>query len=134
MCESVCSMRTVDYFPPSIWTPSRYLIRQALPQAKEESSHQPEEFVDGILGRAWYELPWCPGVISFPYMYNKLMARRIRLVLAILLIIVSCAFLVWGLVPETRETLIQPIGPDQMQLPTPTSYFLHPESPGFWLT
>jgi len=77
---------------------------------------------------------WEERGMNFHGAYNKLMARRIRLVLAILLIIVSCAFLVWGLVPETRETLIQPIGPDQMQLPTPTSYFLHPESPGFWLT
>ena len=55
-------------------------------------------------------------------MYNNFMARKIRLLFAVLIVILSCALLIWGLMPDARETLIQPIGPDQMQLPTPASF------------
>ncbi|GAB4434978.1 MAG: hypothetical protein Kow002_21690 [Anaerolineales bacterium] len=67
-------------------------------------------------------------------MYNKFMARKIRLVLAILLLVTSCVLLLWGLMPESREILIQPIRPDQMQLPTPASFFFYSEPAAGWLT
>ncbi|GAB4504017.1 MAG: hypothetical protein Fur0043_10100 [Anaerolineales bacterium] len=59
--------------------------------------------------------------------YNHDMVRKIRLLLAILILALSCALLVWGIWPEERQTRIQPIQPTQMQLPTPASFM-----PGLW--
>jgi hypothetical protein len=52
------------------------------------------------------------------------MARKIRLLLAILILVISLALLVWGLWPNLVETRILPVGPSQMQLPTPVSFYL----------
>jgi len=52
------------------------------------------------------------------------MARKVRLLLAILILTVSLALLVWGLWPNLMETRIVPVGPSQMQLPTPVSFYL----------
>ena len=52
------------------------------------------------------------------------MARKIRLLLAILILAISLALLVWGLWPNLVETRIVPVGPSQMQLPTPISYYV----------
>ncbi len=49
------------------------------------------------------------------------MARKIRLLFALVILALSMTILVWGLWPEERETRIQPIQPTQMQLPTPVS-------------
>jgi hypothetical protein len=49
------------------------------------------------------------------------MARKIRLLFALVILALSMTILVWGLWPEQRETRIQPIQPTQMQLPTPVS-------------
>ena len=52
------------------------------------------------------------------------MARKLRLFLAITILALSLALLVWGLWPNLVETRIVPVEPGQMQLPTPVSYFL----------
>ena len=56
--------------------------------------------------------------------YNSGMARKIRLLLAILILTISLALLVWGLWPNLIETRIVPVEPGQMQLPTPVSYYM----------
>lgn len=50
------------------------------------------------------------------------MARKIRLLVALLILTLSCALLLWGIWPEERQTRIQPIQPTQMQLPPPASF------------
>jgi hypothetical protein len=52
------------------------------------------------------------------------MARKIRLVLAIVILTISLALLVWGLWPNLVETRIVPVDPGQMQLPTPVSFYM----------
>ena len=57
-------------------------------------------------------------------MYNDVMARKIRLFLAIVVLAISLALLIWGLWPTLMETRILPVEPDQMQLPTPVSLYM----------
>jgi hypothetical protein len=52
------------------------------------------------------------------------MARKIRLLLAILILTISLALLIWGLWPNLVETRIVPVDPGQMQLPTPVSFYM----------
>lgn len=52
------------------------------------------------------------------------MTRKIRLVLAVTLLVISIVFLVWGFFPNPRETRIQNISPEEMRLPTPSSLHL----------
>ena len=52
------------------------------------------------------------------------MARKLRLLLAITILTLSLALLVWGLWPNLVETRIVPVEPDQMQLPTPVSLYM----------
>jgi hypothetical protein len=47
------------------------------------------------------------------------MKKRIRLFIAIFILTVSIALLVWGYAPNPRETRIQLIAPTEMQLPAP---------------
>lgn len=47
------------------------------------------------------------------------MKKRIRLFLAILILSISIALLVWGYAPNPREIRVQPIAPAEMQLPAP---------------
>jgi hypothetical protein len=49
------------------------------------------------------------------------MNKRLRLFLAVIILAVSVSLLVWGYLPNARETRIQPISPSEMQLPTPAS-------------
>ncbi len=56
--------------------------------------------------------------------YNNDMARKLRLLLAILILTISLALLLWGLWPNLVETRILPVDPGQMQLPTPVSFYL----------
>ena len=56
--------------------------------------------------------------------YNNNMARKIRLLLAILILSTSLALLVWGLWPNPEERRIVPVDPGQMQLPTPVSFYI----------
>jgi hypothetical protein len=55
-------------------------------------------------------------------MYNYFMARRIRLIFAVILLSLSLTLLLWGIWPEQRVQRTQPIQPFQMQLPTPVSF------------
>jgi hypothetical protein len=45
------------------------------------------------------------------------MSRKIRVFLALLILIVSAALLVWGYAPNPHEIRIQPIVPAEMRLP-----------------
>jgi hypothetical protein len=47
------------------------------------------------------------------------MKKKIRLLLAIVILATSISLLVWGYWPSARETRIQTISSSQMQLPTP---------------
>jgi len=49
------------------------------------------------------------------------MNKRFRLFLAVLILAISILLLIWGYLPNPRETRIQPIPPAEMQLPTPVS-------------
>jgi hypothetical protein len=52
------------------------------------------------------------------------MARRIRIIVGILILAISVSLLIWGFAPARRETRIQNISPSEMQLPTPSSFYL----------
>ena len=49
------------------------------------------------------------------------MNRRIRIILAFVILAVSVSLLIWGYTPNPRETRTQPILPTEMQLPAPSS-------------
>jgi hypothetical protein len=48
--------------------------------------------------------------------------RKIRLALAVVILTVSIGLLLWGFLPNAKETRIQNISPSEMQLPTPSSF------------
>ncbi|MBL8097588.1 MAG: hypothetical protein JNK81_00290 [Anaerolineales bacterium] len=48
--------------------------------------------------------------------------KKIRLTLAIIILSISISLLIWGFSPSRTETRIQEISPQEMQLPTPSSY------------
>ncbi len=50
------------------------------------------------------------------------MIRKIRIALAVVILIISISLLIWGFSPNPRETRIQDISPAEMQLPTPSSH------------
>ncbi|HET9911777.1 MAG TPA: hypothetical protein VFQ13_07805 [Anaerolineales bacterium] len=52
------------------------------------------------------------------------MKRGPRIVLGMIIFILSCALLIWGLMPARRETRTQPISPADLQLPTPSSFVI----------
>jgi hypothetical protein len=54
--------------------------------------------------------------------------RRLRIVIGVAILILSVALLIWGLLPQPRETRTQPISPTELQLPTPVSFRLHADS------
>lgn len=45
------------------------------------------------------------------------MARRIRILLGVLFLVISISLLIWGFAPTRREVRTQPIAPNEMQLP-----------------
>lgn len=47
--------------------------------------------------------------------------KKIRLVLAFILLSISITLLVWGYAPNPRERLERTIPPAELQLPTPSS-------------
>lgn len=47
--------------------------------------------------------------------------KKIQLILALIILAISIALLVWGFSPNPRTTRIQTISPTEMQLPTPSS-------------
>jgi hypothetical protein len=50
------------------------------------------------------------------------MTKKIRLILAIVILSISITLLLWAYLPNQTETRIQDISPQEMQLPTPSSY------------
>jgi hypothetical protein len=54
------------------------------------------------------------------------MKRGVRIVLGVIILVLSCALLIWGLLPARREVRTQPISPSEMQLPTPSSLLIFP--------
>ncbi len=59
------------------------------------------------------------------------MKHKLRLLAAVLILAVSLTLLVWGFWPTRRETLVTPIQPSNLTLPTPSSFFLDP-GPDLW--
>jgi hypothetical protein len=55
------------------------------------------------------------------------MRRQLQVVLGMIILILSLALLIWGLMPPRREIRTQPISPTELQLPTPTSFQRLPE-------
>jgi hypothetical protein len=53
--------------------------------------------------------------------------RKLRIALGILLLVLSCAVLVWGVWPAARVRHVLPISPTEMQLPTPSSFTIGAE-------
>ncbi|HRJ74397.1 MAG TPA: hypothetical protein PLX90_00290 [Anaerolineales bacterium] len=51
--------------------------------------------------------------------------KKIRLILAIIILSISIALLLWGFLPSRTEIRIQDISPQEMQLPTPSSLHLN---------
>lgn len=49
--------------------------------------------------------------------------RKVRLVLAAIILTISIVLLIWGFGPNPRGSRIQDISPSEMQLPTPVSFF-----------
>jgi hypothetical protein len=47
--------------------------------------------------------------------------RGVRVILGMIILVLSCALLIWGLLPARREVRTQPISPTDLQLPTPSS-------------
>lgn len=50
--------------------------------------------------------------------------RGTRIILGLIILIISCALLIWGLLPARREIRSQPISPTELQLPTPSSLLI----------
>lgn len=48
--------------------------------------------------------------------------KKIRLLLAIIILTISISLLVWAYLPDQTEIRIQEISPQEMQLPTPSSF------------
>jgi hypothetical protein len=48
--------------------------------------------------------------------------KKIRLLLAVIILTISISLLVWGFLPNRTEIRIQEISPQEMQLPTPSSF------------
>jgi len=54
--------------------------------------------------------------------------RQVRIVLGLIIVILSLALLVWGLLPARHEVRTQPISPTELQLPAPSSLSIQPFS------
>ncbi len=54
--------------------------------------------------------------------------RQIRIIIGVILLILSLALLLWGFLPSRREIRTQPISPTELQLPTPASFWILPDS------
>jgi hypothetical protein len=55
------------------------------------------------------------------------MSKKIRLVLAIVILSLSLYLLAWGYLPNPRETRERIIPPAELQLPAPSSLHFTPE-------
>jgi hypothetical protein len=50
------------------------------------------------------------------------MQRRVRITLGLILLIISCVLLLWGVWPALRLTQVLPLPPSDLTLPTPASF------------
>jgi hypothetical protein len=48
--------------------------------------------------------------------------RQVRVTLGLMIVIISVALLIWGVLPARHEVRTQPISPTELQLPTPASF------------
>lgn len=56
-----------------------------------------------------------------------LRTKRVRIILGMIVLVLSCALLIWGFLPMRREVQTRPISPGELQLPTPASFLVQPE-------
>ncbi len=52
--------------------------------------------------------------------------RGARIILGMIILVLSCALLIWSLAPARRVIRTQPISPTELQLPTPSSLLVQP--------
>jgi hypothetical protein len=50
--------------------------------------------------------------------------KAARVILGMIILILSCALLIWGILPARREIRSQPISPTELQLPSPSSLLI----------
>lgn len=60
------------------------------------------------------------GLLRF--VYNKTMFRKIRLTLAVVLLLISVSMLIWALGPTLVKSRVVPVPPGDLQLPTPAAW------------
>jgi hypothetical protein len=48
--------------------------------------------------------------------------RKLRVLLTLLLLALSLGLLLWGLLPQGTEFTVIPLGPEGLQIPTPTGW------------
>ena len=59
-------------------------------------------------------------------LYNQVM-KKIRIALAILLLLISLSLLIWAFLPTLVENRVLPIPPADLQLPTPSAFIYYGE-------
>ena len=59
-------------------------------------------------------------------LYNQVM-KKIRIALAILLLLISLSLLIWAFLPTLVESRVLPIPPADLQLPTPSAFIYYGE-------
>lgn len=55
-----------------------------------------------------------------------MMSRKLRIILGLLILAISISLLIWGFIPARHETRTEPIPRQQLELPTPASFFSEP--------
>ncbi|MBT3337536.1 MAG: hypothetical protein HN855_11585 [Anaerolineae bacterium] len=53
------------------------------------------------------------------------MVKKIRLILAVLLLLLSLSLLIWASLPILVESRVLPIPPADLQLPTPSAFIYY---------
>ena len=56
------------------------------------------------------------------------MSRRVRIVIGLAVLSASLVLLIWGMKPLDKRINSQPISPSDLQLPTPLSLLIDPET------
>lgn len=65
------------------------------------------------------------GKSNTKILYNEPMFRKLRLVLAVLLLLLSVSLLIWASLPILTESRVLPILPADLQLPTPGAFIYY---------
>jgi len=58
-------------------------------------------------------------------MYNELVLKKLRLILAVLVLLISFSLLIWASWPMLSESRVLPIPPGDLQLPTPSAFIYY---------